>query len=61
MVRLFLAKGGKKTGEQELDHNEEIIVELFTIEEVKQLIKENKIIQSMHVAMLYYAFEKMAI
>lgn len=61
LMHMFLAKGGKKTGEQELDHNEEIIVELFTIEEVKQLIKENKIIQSMHVAMLYYAFEKMAI
>ena len=56
---MFLARGGKLTGKQELDGNEEIDVELFTIEEVKQLLRENKIIQSMHVACILYALERL--
>ena len=59
LLHMFLARGGKLTGKQELDGNEEIDVELFTIDEVKQLLRENKIIQSMHVACILYAFEKM--
>jgi ADP-ribose pyrophosphatase len=61
LLHMFLARGGKLTSKQELDGNEEIDVELFTIEEVKQLLKENKIIQSMHAACLLYAFEKMGV
>lgn len=57
-MHMFLAKGGKKVAEQKLDHNEEIIVELYTIEEVKQLLRENKIVQSMHVTTMLYALEK---
>lgn len=56
---MFLAKGGKKTSEQKLDHNEELQVELFSIEEVKDLLRGNKIVQSMHVSCILYAFEKM--
>jgi hypothetical protein len=56
---MFLAKGGKKTGEQKLDHNEEIIVELYTIDEVKKMIHENKIVQAMHVTCILYALEKL--
>ncbi len=56
---MFLAKGGKKISEQKLDGNEEIEVELFSVDEVKQLLKENKIIQAMHVTCLVYALEKM--
>jgi len=59
LMHMFLAKGGKKVAAQQLDKNEEIEVELFTIDEVKQLLKENKIIQSMHVTCFLYAFEKM--
>jgi len=59
LLHMFLAKGGKKVSEQQLDGNEEIEVDLFTVEQVKQLIKENKIIQSMHVTCIMYAFEKM--
>ena len=58
LMHMFLAKGGKKISEQKLDGNEEIEVELFTIEEVKELLKENKIIQAMHVTCIMYAFEK---
>jgi len=59
LLHMFLAKGGKKVSEQQLDGNEEIEVDLFTVEQVKQLIKENKIIQSMHVTCIMYALEKM--
>ena len=58
-MHMFLAKGGKKVSEQNLDGNEEIIVEFYTIEELKQLLNERKIIQSMHVTCIIYALEKL--
>jgi ADP-ribose pyrophosphatase len=58
-MHIFLATGGKLVQEQQLDHNEEIEVYLFSIGEVKQLLKENKIVQSMHVTALFYALEKL--
>ena len=57
-MHMFLARGGKKVSEQKLDHNEEIIVELYTIDELKSLVKKNKIIQAMHVTCILYALEK---
>jgi ADP-ribose pyrophosphatase len=57
-MHMFLAKGGKKVAEQKLDQNEEIIVELLSIDEVKQLLRENKIVQAMHVTTILYALEK---
>lgn len=57
-MHMFLAKGGKKVAEQKLDHNEEIIVELFSMDEVKQLLRDNKIVQAMHVTAILYALEK---
>ena len=59
LMHMFLAKGGRKTGDQELDHNEEIEIELVTIDELKQLLKQNKIIQSMHVACILYGLERL--
>lgn len=59
LMHMFLARGGKKIKEQELDGNEEILVELYTIDEVKNMIRQNKIIQAMHVACILYAFEKL--
>ena len=59
LLHMFLAKGGKKVSEQQLDGNEEIEVDFFTVEQVKELIRENKIIQSMHVTCIMYALEKM--
>lgn len=58
-MHFFLAKGGKKITEQELDNNEDIEVNLLTTEEVKSLLKENKIFQSMHVTALFYALERL--
>lgn len=50
----YLLKGGVKTHEQHLDEHEILNVEEYTIEEVKQLLKDNKIDQALHVAGLYY-------
>jgi ADP-ribose pyrophosphatase len=58
-MHMYLATGGQYVREQELDHNEEIEVYLFSLDEVKKLLAENKIIQSMHVTTLYYAMAKM--
>lgn len=55
----YLLKGGVKTDEQHLDDHEILNVEEYTIEEVKQLLKENKIAQALHVAGLYYGLSKL--
>jgi ADP-ribose pyrophosphatase len=59
LMHMFLATGGQLIRQQELDHNEEIEVYLFTLDEVKQLLKENKIVQSMHVTALFYALNRL--
>lgn len=51
----YLAKGGKKVQEQQLDEHERIIVEEYTIAEVKQLLADNKIAQALHCTGLFYA------
>lgn len=52
---LFLAEGGKKTSAQQLDKNEEIEVEKISLEKLKTLFLENKIVQSLHSNCVYYA------
>ena len=59
LLHMFLAKGGKKEGEQNLDENEEIEVVEMTLDELKQLLRENKIVQAMHVSCILYALEKL--
>jgi 8-oxo-dGTP pyrophosphatase MutT (NUDIX family) len=59
IMYMYLAKGGVKVKEQQLDEGEDIEVLLLSIDEVKQLIRENKLMQSMHVTALLYALEKM--
>ncbi len=59
LMHMFLATGGRKIAEQKLDPNEEIEIELFSIEQVKQLLLDNKIIQAMHVTCMMYALEKL--
>ena len=58
-MHIFLATGGRHEKEQKLDHNEEIEIYLFSLDEVKKLLAENQIIQSMHITALYYALAKM--
>lgn len=59
LMHVFLAKGGVKVKEQQLDDAEDIEVLLYSVEEVKELIRTNQLLQSMHVTALMYALEKM--
>lgn len=58
---LFLAEGGVKTGEPKLDKNEFLVLEKISIEELKTLILENKIVQSLHANCVFYALLKMGL
>lgn len=51
----FIAKGGVRIKEQALDDQEEIEVMLVSVDDVRRLLKENKIGQALHVAALFYA------
>jgi 8-oxo-dGTP pyrophosphatase MutT (NUDIX family) len=55
---LFLAKGGKQTGKQNLDHNEEIEIITIPLNELKTMFLENKIVQSLHANCIFYALRK---
>ncbi|MEO6683823.1 MAG: NUDIX hydrolase [Ginsengibacter sp.] len=57
----YLAEGGVKTGEQQLDPNEDIIVEKITVDELKSALVENKIEQSLHANCIFYALQKMGL
>lgn len=59
LFHMFLARGGKKVGNQQLDPNEEIEVMEVSIDELKSLIRENKIVQSMHISCMLYGLEKL--
>ena len=56
---LFLAQGGKKTADQQLDDNEELIVEKISLEELKELFLQNKIAQSLHTNCIFYALREL--
>ena len=58
-MHMFLATGGDKTHDQNLDDNESIEVELYSIDALKSLLKENKIVQAMHVTCIMYALDKL--
>ena len=58
-MHMFLATGGEKVADQDLDDSEEVEVLLMTIDEVKELVKENKIMQSLHVNCIMYALARL--
>ncbi len=58
-MHFFLARGGHKIAEQQLDPNEDIEVHLLTIAEVKELLRKREIFQSMHATALFYALERL--
>jgi ADP-ribose pyrophosphatase len=55
----YLLTGGVKTHDQHLDEHEILVVEEYTIEEVKQLLKDNKIAQCIHISALFYGLVKL--
>ena len=58
-TRLYLATGGRKVAEQKLDTNEEIKVELIPLDELIELLLQNKIEQSLHANCIFYALLKL--
>lgn len=57
VTHMFVAIGGEKTGEQSLDDNEEINIMFKTLEEVKVMVENYQIKQSMHELCFYRAAE----
>lgn len=55
----YLLTGGVKTQEQHLDEHEILNVEKYSISEIKQLLLENKIDQSLHASALFYGLLKL--
>ncbi|QES88481.1 NUDIX hydrolase [Rhizosphaericola mali] len=55
LMHMFVAIGGKKIQEQDLDPNEEIEILELTFDELIQLVEEKRIIQAMHVTTIMYA------
>lgn len=58
-THLFLATGGKKVTGQSLDHNEQIEVMLYPVDEVRRMLQQNEIKQALHVCCMLYAFQKL--
>ncbi|MEO6844198.1 MAG: NUDIX hydrolase [Ginsengibacter sp.] len=56
---LFLARGGKQTSEQKLDATEELEVEKISLQELKKLFLENRIIQATHNSCVFYALREL--
>lgn len=55
---MFLATGGKKIREQQLDRNEEIDLRLIPLETVREMLNRNEFPQAMHTACVFYALRK---
>src|SRR5918993_638378 len=47
-MHMYLARDGEKVADQNLDETEDVEVVLYTIDELKDLIRQNKIVQSLH-------------
>jgi 8-oxo-dGTP pyrophosphatase MutT (NUDIX family) len=58
-TKLYLATGGKKVSDQNLDSNEEIEVMLVPMENIKEMFLQNKIPQALHTCCILYALLKM--
>jgi len=61
LMHMFLATGGRKIKEQSLDDNEQIEIVELSMDELMQLIDENKILQAMHITTIYYALRHLKI
>lgn len=57
-THLYLARGGKKVSAQLLDHNEEIELVTIPLEELRRMMQQNEIVQSLHLACILYGFQK---
>lgn len=58
-LQMFLLTGGEKLHEQQLDQNEEIEVFTVSLDQFKKMLLENMIVQSMHMAAIFFALHKL--
>lgn len=57
LMQMFLLQGGKKVQEQSLDANEEIDVLVVSVDELIKMLRNNEIVQAMHVTTIFYALQ----
>ena len=57
----YIARGGKKVREQHLDGREQILVETVSIEELKELLYQNKFGQALHVSAIFYGLKRLGL
>ncbi len=55
----FIARGGKLVAEQKLDHSEELIIELVSLEKLKELLLNNAFGHALHISEIFYALIKL--
>lgn len=60
-THLFLATGGIKIAEQELDANEDIEIVVLTIDELIEQLENHHIKQSLHVSCIFYGLMQLGI
>lgn len=58
-THFFLARNGEKIAEQNLDHSEDVEVLLLTLDEIKAFVRENRLMQSLHVNCILYALMRL--
>ncbi len=58
-THMFLATEGEKKGEQNLDKTEDLEVLLCSMEEVKGMMKNNQVLQSLNLSTMMYALMKL--
>jgi ADP-ribose pyrophosphatase len=59
LMHLFLLKGGVKSQEQDLDHNEDIEVMLVPLDSLFQMVLDRKIHEAMHMTAVMLALHKL--
>ena len=59
VMHMYLVQGAHKVAEQSLDETEDVEVLVLTIDEVKQLLRENKIMQALHTSCMFYALNRL--
>lgn len=57
IAHLFLARGARKTGDQDLDPTESIVVELASLEQLREFVRDGAIDSMPHVAAIYYVLD----
>src|SRR5215204_1232706 len=56
---MFVARGGEKVADQSLDDTEDVEVVIYTIEEVKHMLRDHQIVQALHTSTIFYALERL--